>query len=61
MNSGMKKKIVFVTHPQGTLVECDMPKCPNKTTHPSFKFCETCQLFVDKVDYAADFLGYFHA
>ncbi len=55
----MKKKIIVIKHPEGALVSCEMPKCPNKTAFP-LKFCESCQLLCDRIDYVADFLGYVH-
>lgn len=52
-----EKKIVIVRHPEGALVECEMPECPNKTAFP-FKFCESCQILAERIEFVADFLGY---
>jgi hypothetical protein len=45
-------------HSAGKPVECDMPKCQNKTVFPR-KFCDDCQLLTERVDYVAGYLGYF--
>lgn len=46
-----------IDHPDGKEVECDTPKCPNKTIHPR-KFCDECQILCDKIEYMARFLGF---
>ena len=49
---------IIVRHPEGAVAVCEMPDCPNKTTFP-LMFCGECQLFVDRIDFASSFLGYY--